>query len=527
MKKYWPLILTLVITLILARSLFTPGLMQTHDGIWHIERILSMTHELEVGQFPVRWSMGLDNGYGLPVFNFVYPLPYYLAATLHLLGIGVVASYRLSTIFFYLLGSVGVYQLVSNRSRLLASAASIMYLLSPYLLLDLFVRAAFGELAVLGLAPWLFIVLNRLKTHRLEWFTPLPLALILLSHNFLGLFFLGLVLLLSLTLYRPWLKKYLISTLISLGLAAFFLLPMIGERGLLLSAPAGLENTDFARHYVYPSQLLTSPWGYAGSLPGVDPSEISYQLGFAQILLLILSLIFFTKELRLYLVLSLLSIFLSLNLASFFWDFFPFLKIIQFPWRLLAFPVIFSPLLLIHLYPRLKRGVALSVVIILLAIANSFNKTSPKSFLTDQEFSSLHLAYSTKFASAYRYELTPKWASIERDQPDLVMVSKGSANIENIVVNNYSLTFSADAPDSSTATVAYNYYPSWKLTVDGNPSDLVASSDGSISLPLLAGKHFYRLYLSSTPLAKIGNLVSLFSLFLVAYLALSKSKAKS
>lgn len=526
MKKYIAPILLLLVGLLASRAVLTPGLMQTHDGIWHIERILSMTRELKAGQFPVRWSSVLDNGYGLPVFNFVYPFPYYLASFLNLIGVGVVGSYKLIVLMFYLLGGFGAYLLISRHNKTLALVTSIVYLLSPYVLLDLYIRGAFGELAVIGLAPWLFIAIKDIKEKGIQWYSPLPLFLILISHNFLGLMMLALYFFLVLFVHRSHTKKLLLNMVLSLGLSSFFLLPMLLERNLLLSSPPGLENTDWDRHYVYPSQLLGGAWGYEGSLPWIDASEIPYNLGYANIFMILIFLISIGGSTTIYLILVLASIFLSLNISSFIWDLVPALKIIQFPWRLLAFPVILLPPLVLSLIENRKTKVisnALVVVVIgVLVIIGTSGRLSPQRVLSSQEFAALHAAYEHKFASAYRYEVTPRWAPEERSSGNLIEVKEGSVEIIDVVDKGNSISFVASSLDGGKVAIARNYYPLWHATIDGIPLSLIPTATGEISIALTEGQHFYRVYISNSPIETIGNFVTLISLSIIVIFFIRK-----
>jgi len=533
MKKFIPPLIIVLAGIFLAFNLLRPGFMQTHDGIWHIERLLSMTSMLKLGQFPVRWSFGLDNGFGLPVFNFVYPGPYYFMSILHLFGVGVVATLKLTNLFFYLLGGLGFFFLFKNKSKFLAVSAALLYLLTPYHFLDLFVRGALGEVVVLGLVPWCFLALQTLrKTKRLSWYTSLPLFLILISHNFLGLLFLGLILFFTILLYDQK-KLVLKSIIVSVGLSSFFLLPMLSERKLLLSSPPDLPNTQFANHYVYPSQLIYSPWNYAGSLPGNNPLEISYQLGYANILLILMGLWLFYKYFKkkqaslslLPLIIILVSLFLMTPASSIFWDTFSFLKIIQFPWRLLAISALLFPLVFIELFsssPFKKWQYLLPPLLVFIAFLNTANVRSPEFVLSESAFSSLHAAYATKFASAYRYELTPRWAPVERAHMGTLSLSSGGAKITNLKEGIDNIAFTAESSSSTVITINRNYFPSWKAKGDGQALPLIPAPDGSISLTLLPGTHSYRLYVGSTNIEILGNIISIVSLSGIIYLMLRK-----
>lgn len=74
---------------------FHPGYFPTHDGEWAVVRLTDMFRTLRDFQFPARYSGNLNFGYGYPLFNFTYPLPYYLGVIFHLLGFGFVNTVKI------------------------------------------------------------------------------------------------------------------------------------------------------------------------------------------------------------------------------------------------------------------------------------------------------------------------------------------------------------------------------------------------------------------------------------------------
>ena len=531
MKKYLPLFLVLLFGIIFSFQLLLPGFMDTHDGIWHTERVLSMSAMLKLGQFPVRWSFGLDNGFGLPVFNFVYPFPYYLMSILSMLGVGVTAVLKLTNFAFYLLGGVGVYFLFPHKNRFLSSAVAILYLLTPYQFLDIFVRGALGEVVVLGLIPWVLLSLKGIANqNKISWYSPIPLFLTLISHNFLGVLFLFLVLYLTIFVYVNK-KKIIRSILISLGLAGFFLIPMIFERNLLLSAPPDLPNAQFDNHFVYAKQLLYSAWNYEGSLPGANNSEISYQLGLSNIFILILAIYFLLRKknepesiLKVYLFAIFSSLFLTLSISAFIWGLFPPLKIIQFPWRLLAISAILIPYISYFAFSSVRPKCQNFIILLTIALAviNVWPYRHPIRTLRSAEFMNLHYAYAQKFASAYRYELTPIWAPNERSRPAEILAPGAGAELRDVHEGEERISFVAEAEEGSQVVIYRNYFPSWQVKIDGARQALEPAQDGSIILTLKEGIHAYELYLGSTFVQKLGNLTTIISFLVIIYLALYK-----
>lgn len=66
--------------------LMRSGFFITDDGEWMIIRLSAFYQSLADGQFPVRFLGRLNNSYGYPVSNFLYPGFLYLGSLLHILG---------------------------------------------------------------------------------------------------------------------------------------------------------------------------------------------------------------------------------------------------------------------------------------------------------------------------------------------------------------------------------------------------------------------------------------------------------
>ena len=94
--------------------LMTPSLVNTRgggDSPFLLIRTYEMAQGLRSGQFPVRWMGHAAYGLGYPFFSFYTALPYYLAALLHLWGLGIIWSIKLTQLIGFLAGTAGMYAL--------------------------------------------------------------------------------------------------------------------------------------------------------------------------------------------------------------------------------------------------------------------------------------------------------------------------------------------------------------------------------------------------------------------------------
>lgn len=93
LKKLALAALLILIWIEVSRSLWPADLFKIHDFV-HGARIAEMTTALQDGQFPVRWSSNFGYGYGMPLFEFYAPLPFYVGAGLYWLTGNLVFSIK-------------------------------------------------------------------------------------------------------------------------------------------------------------------------------------------------------------------------------------------------------------------------------------------------------------------------------------------------------------------------------------------------------------------------------------------------
>ena len=189
----------LILLFLLALPLLHSGFFRMHDYT-HVARLVEMVDNLRVGEFPVAWSADFGFGYGMPLFLFYGPLPFYLASLPTLLGIPPLISIKLLIFFTQVLGWLGMYNLMKRWGRATGLIAATVFVFAPYRALDLYVRGALNELFALSLLPWIphyaWAVTRALKKSWLG--LSFATAALILSHNLTALMALPLLGMLSL-----------------------------------------------------------------------------------------------------------------------------------------------------------------------------------------------------------------------------------------------------------------------------------------------------------------------------------------
>ena len=96
MRNYKYFLVVVISFLPLFSFFITTDLIHTHDGLVHLPRIAAYYKALSDGQIPIRWAGDLNYGYGMPLFNFMYQVPYLIASIFVMLGLGLVNSFKIT-----------------------------------------------------------------------------------------------------------------------------------------------------------------------------------------------------------------------------------------------------------------------------------------------------------------------------------------------------------------------------------------------------------------------------------------------
>ncbi len=376
------------VLLVILFSLFSIGpLLQpgypwdAHDARHSVDFLFEFDQGIADGiPFP-RWQPDFAFGYGYPFFNIYGPLPTYLAEAFHLLGLGFTDAIKAVFALSVMASGLAMYGFVKQvLGRQAGLVAAVAYMVIPYRLVDLYVRAALSESVA-----YLFVPLVLWGTwatlHRPRWTNVVGLALayaalmvssplVTLLLTLILVFYVAALSLARLNDHQPWRALSRESVLPALGHLAHLLIPpALGlVLGLGLSAffavPAMLENRfvrvdqwyggryawggDFIEFY----QLFSPQWGFGASVPGPD-DDFSFQLGVVPVVLSLLAgAALFRKKHRellgpsgrrlviFFAALTAIVVFLMLEASAPLWLALPLARLAQFPWRLLTLTVV-------------------------------------------------------------------------------------------------------------------------------------------------------------------------------------------
>jgi len=526
------------------------GMILTGDNL-HAWRLSEMGHCIDDGQVPCRWAAELGNGYGLPLFNFYPPLPYYAGDVLHRLGL----SYLNTVDALFVIGLVGagLSMFLLGRSlwgNLGGVVSATAYVYAPYLALDTYFRGALGELWALAIAPAIFWAVFRLvTTGRALYVFPVALfsAFLLLSHSLATLILLPMIAIWAGALlatrgpdaWRPALLGS-IAALWGLGLAAFFTLPMLAEGGNIQ-----LENTisfpgRYQAHFTTVSDLFWQRSSdYSALLAANGGPGTPIQIGWFHWALAGLALpagaLLLLSGRRVQALAALLlvgffaaGVFMSVSVSEGIWDTYDALRFLQFPWRYVGLISLASAALagtwsaLIRDQPAwLQLGLAAGLVALFIAGGQGFfepfyrctvepNRAVPCAGSDVEYFSDG--PYAASELGSIRDYLPEAVDVIPQPATETITVTEGAAVVSETQRDSDSLVFDIEASSEARLEASVFDYPGWEVRVDGEAVPHSASEPhGLITFDVPQGEHDIELTLGSTNTARIANWISLAS----------------
>jgi len=554
--KYFLLLVLLLLPSIFA--LFRRGFFPIYDDM-QVIRLYQLDKCIADRQIPCRWVPDLGYGYGYPLFQYYAPFPYYFMEVFRLLGFSLIDSVKIgfgsalifSGIFFFLF----LRLFFSYLSSLLGA---VLYVYVPARAADLYVRGAMGELWGMAILPFFFYSFEKfIREVNFKNFNLLSFAvfLLLVSHN--------LTLLMSLPLlvfwvgFRFWqikdfktIKMTLFSLLGGLGLAAFFVLPLLLEMNLVHYQTLIQGYFNYLAHFLNLYQIFFSlRWGYGPSVLGPDddvflgvgPVHSLISLGaFLIIVFLFLKarhesiprktrsvfqLGFFSFGLFLF------YCFLTHQRSVFIWNAIKILSYLQFPWRFIYLAIFLSSFLGAFLAETLREKKKGDFVVLLLLSLTIFWYGSffvPKDWIRISDKEKLSGEHWHRQVTASIYDFLPKSAkkAPEYPAPDRVIGEK----VETVSVERKSnwqrYEFIVKSEKEKVSLPIY-YFPGWQIFLDGKKVEIHPRGDlGLISFLAEKGRHVVLARFSRSTPRKIGDLISLFTLLVYLVLAGNARRGK-
>ncbi len=486
-----PIIVIGIALLVVLFPLFRSGFFVTDDGEWMVIRLSAFYQSLAGGQFPVRFLGRLNNSYGYPVANFLYPGFLYIGSLIHLAGVSFPDAVKI-ILGGSVVGAAGfLYASLRKKYAVFSSVVgTVSFVASPYLLYDLYTRGSVGEvLAIFAAQLSVFAVLGSLP-----FLLSLGVALLIVSHNTAAVILTPGILAFILTEKSP--RKLLASFFLGVGAASFFWIPALTE----------------GRFVRFAATQVSDPMGYFVTLKSAG------LLGWVTVLslgvLIHVRRKIVTRDLFLW-TLVLFGMLLSLPVTAFLWKSEMLARLVQFPYRFLLLPVVFGPWVVSYVVEHLKGwhkgalvGVFFLICLVSLPIALSSVRyiERPLGYYTTNEG-------TTNVANEYM----PKWVdAVPAFRPvDTLEIVSGDATLETRTFQTENMRTRITAREASIIQINKVYYPGWGVTIDGVlvPLDYT-NAKGIMRVEVPTGEHTLRVEFRETPLRFLADIASVVSLIL-------------
>ncbi len=498
LRRIWPYLLVLGFIMPLIWPLVHPGFFVSDDGSWMIIRLSAFNQALKTGQFPVRFLDSLNHGYGYPVMDFLYPLPFYLGELVHLAGFGFITSVKILFGASFLFSAMFMYLFVQKAWGTWSGiTAAILYAWLPYRLFDVYQRGSLGETMAFIFIPLIFYFINRLVEDKQLIFivsAALSLAALIASHNTVAFIFLPVIVVFcglkffSSPNRKPLVPRFVAFFVLAFGVSCWFWLPALFD--LQFTKAGEVLVANFADYFIT-SQNFTTTLGILAPLVLVMTVLVIWHRNSSRIALF-------------FLLVTLVSVFLASSFSRSLWQVMPLLqKLVQFPWRFLSITVFGSSVLagfLVKQFSAIKVNIGLALILIVLSLVTSYSllkinpTTYPETYYTTNDDT-----------TTVKNEYMPIWVKTDptaRPATTLVPVSGQATIIGSTVV----------VQTPTILQINLVYFPGLQILANGQPQNITYQDNGFPKISLALGQYAITSKFTETTPRLVADLISLASI---------------
>ena len=485
-KIHWILSIALLLlaVFVVLLPVFRPGMLVTDDGNWMVIRLSAFYQSLREGQFPVRFLGRLNQSYGYPVSNFLYPGFLYIGSVLHAIGLSFQASVEMIIVGSVMIGTIGMFLWLNTAfSKVASMVGALSYLLMPYFLFDVFRRGSVGEVLALGLMP---ITMYAIASKNRWMLAPL-IAVLAISHNTLAALFVP-ILLIYIIIKKYWIliPQYVLGV----GMSSFFWFPAFFER----------------IYVTFDTTVISNPGTYFATSNSLIIASVPFFI--AALFLMFKKPITRKNETVFFLLLTGISVYFATRGSAFFWRIADFVKFIQFPFRWLSYLVISGPWLIAAAYDKAKRGRSIAAVlsITLLTIVWVVQYSASESIVHPEGYFTTNESTTTTHD-----EYMPRWASkrMSNRATKKVEFFMGNGTIEEKMISTQTIDVVISASEKSIMQINTIYYPGWGAMVnDARVKITYDNPYGFMRIPVPVGKSHLFMEFRETPSRFIADLLS-------------------
>lgn len=473
-------------SLVMLIPVLKPGFLVTDDAGWMVVRLSAFYQSLREGQFPVRFLGRLNQSYGYPVANFLYPGYLYIGSILHFFGLSFQGSVETIIVLSVIIGGLALFFWLRHFFDDAASGlGALSFVFAPYLLYDVYKRGSVGEILAMCLTALCLSIIESKYT----WLLSFAIGFLSISHNTLALFFLPIIFIYLIIRGR---RQCFLYYFLGMGMSLFFWFPAFTEQ----------------KYVIFNRSVVSNPFDYfqtSGiiaifSLPFVAAAIFSFTQKQMKM----------NKIRYFFLFLCILAYFFATPVSALAWKNRFFTMFIQFPYRWFSFLCIVGPWFVAQIAGKRNAYRVISMVILCIFFLLSFQYAKVESVIRVEGFYTTNEA-TTTVADEY----LPHWAG---KKPEVRAIKRlefysGGGTIGEKKVTSQKIDAVVNASEKSIIQVNMLYYPGWGAMIDDKKAEIVKKDPyGFMQIPVPAGRHRLYMEFRETPERFVVDCVSLICL---------------
>lgn len=516
-----------------------------HDGPVHLARMAAYFKALQDFQIPVRWAGDLNYDYGMPLFNFIYHLPYILSSLFLFLGFELVNTFKIVLTLSFLLSGVFMFAFAkeffnpSTDGDKKAFLVTIFYQFAPFRLIELLVRGSYGEVYAYTFFPLVLFGLVKIFQKREPIFvivTGIATSLLILSHNALSLIFFCIAVLFVLFFGKT--KENIgwssFSLMLGLMLSSFYWVPAILEHKYTYG---DLFMKDIFRSHFPPIQNFFIP--NFNNSKDLQTGGIATQIGLFHTMAIILAAVLLvakkldklSKKIFIFsFVILAAAFFLMQPISIFLWENISFLRQFQFSWRFLGVVAFATSLLSVSFlsFKIFQRKWIFVSFLFLTIVSTAYYWKPPLGFDSIDE----RYYWNYPLNTTYFGETDVIWSAGSKSSypKQLVEVIGGEAIIKDFKKKSNLHTFFVDAQSKAQLVDHTQYFPGWSVEVDKRQVTIEfqdPNNRGEITFWTPKGRHFVEVKFKESQIRFFSDVLTISTLVgILVFIAARKISVK-
>lgn len=486
---------------------------------------------LKNGTFPVYLDYDAINGYGYAT-KWFYPDPVFIPFALIGNVTNLTFAYKSLLFVMSILCGTFTYMAVKSiyKSSFSATISALLYTFCIYRLLDLFERAAIGEVLAFTFIPLIMWGLHEIVTGNYKkWYIlAIGYSLLIFSHLLSSVLTFIVIILLLLFYIKTLIKEptrvlYLfVAALVTVTLTVYYWLPMLEQMQSNDFYYEMHDNAGFNKDFGFSLRMLGR-----SLLSGILPAASMFSVGIGILLTLSVCLAFFVhfkiKKLRSVDVGVIIGIFLVIMCTSVFpWWIWPFNKLsfIQAPWRFFIFVSYFFAIAggcyLAYIVKTSKNRYIVTTLIVLITVfiflneGNSYKKKTP--IITPTS-----IAPGLKFnyhmgGLEYIPAKVPSLNFIEQ-RGKAIISENNTTKVSNIGINYGMIDFGVTLSEPDKLELPLFYYKGYSATDGKNNINVSQGNNGLVELQVNNSGHV-KVFYKGTFIQKFSFYFSILSVLL-------------